>query len=108
MFVNETKCFYVMYHAKETGKNSEKKKEFFEKSMAHLGAKQITVCKAVWSLEDVVYSSASDILDIVSSEMIRFAGQDSATSANKNDFEFKKNEDNVVISEYNKDNTTSI
>ncbi len=108
MFVNETKSYYVMYNPVESSKNAAKKKEFFEKAMEHLGAEKVSVCNSVWAINNVMYSSSNDVADIIGSEMIRFASQDNATKDNKNDFDLKKGEDNLLISEYNKDNTMSL
>ncbi len=108
MFVNETKSYYVMYNPVESSKNATKKKELFEKAMEHLGAKKVSVCNSAWAIDNVMYSSSNDLADIIGSEMIRFASQDDTTKNNKNDFDLQKGEDNLLISEYNKDNTMSL
>ncbi|MBQ3034401.1 MAG: hypothetical protein IJD28_08465 [Deferribacterales bacterium] len=99
MFVNETHSYYIVLSLDENNSSAAKKKDCFEKAVAHMGATPLSCCKSIWALNEVIYSSSDDIFDILNTEMLREGGKDCELVSGK---------DKLLISEYVDDNTFSL
>ena len=113
MFVHETHSFYVIAKLGSC-KNApagylEKKEAIFSKVLSNVGVEKAFDFGDVWQLKDVMYVASSDIIDILSNEMIRLVSYDDSISASeKKLYELSAANDNIIVSEFLTDNTSSI
>ena len=110
MFVHETHSFYIIVKL-DNCKNApagylEKKNTLFNKVLENIGIDKVADFDGIWQLKDVMYSSADDIFDIISNELVRLVSQDSTIAASeKKLYELSAANDQIIVSEYLTDNT---
>lgn len=113
MFVHETHSFYVIAKLGSC-KNApagylEKKEAIFSKVLSNIGVEKAFEAGDVWQLKDVMYASSSDIIDILSNEMIRLVSRDESIAASeKKLYELSASNDDIIVSEFLPDNTSYI
>lgn len=113
MFVYETHSFYVIAKLGSC-KNApagylEKKEAIFSKVLSNVGVEKAFKAGDVWQLKDVMYAASSDIIDILSNEMIRLVSHDDSIAASeKKLYELSASNDDIIVSEFLPDNTSYI
>ncbi len=110
MFVHETHSFYILAKL-DSCKNAparylEKKYALFNNVLSNVGIDKVAGFEDLWQLKEQMYSSSSDVFDILSNEMIRLVSQDtSIPTSEKKLYELSPANDHIIISEYLTENT---
>lgn len=110
MFIHETHSFYIIAKL-DNCKNApdgylEKKMAIFNQVMHNVGIVKVANMDNLWQLNEVMYATSRDVLDILSNEMIRLVSKDETIAASeKKLYEISSLNDSIVVSEYLQDNT---
>lgn len=109
MFVHETHNFFIMATMKTfegaPADYLERKLGYFSKALANSGAEPVGSHPNVWMLNEVMYSSAGDVFDIIEGEVVRIASSDKSIPADqKGIYHLSPRYDKILVSEYIQDN----
>ena len=112
MFINETHSFYIIAKISKPSNVSDgyldRKLSIFHKALLNLDIEVFDGHDNIYILRDVMYS-ATDVFDIISSEMIRIVSTDTSIPASeKKLYELSSRIDSVTVSEYIQDNTYTL